>query len=90
MSTKRTLNLILLNGASLPLLIWLGSKTGFSVFFVLATISGFVGIGLMLFAFNREKAHGDKSENVSARATVTILCVVGLWVAFVIYRNLAH
>ena len=90
MSTKRTLYLIYLVGALMPLFLWLGSRKGAGVFIVLAIICSFVGIGLMFYAAFREKAYDDKSESVSARAAATILCVVGFWVVFVFYRALAH
>jgi apolipoprotein N-acyltransferase len=90
MNTKRTLSLIWLMGILLPLFIWLSTKTGQGIFNFLAVACSFVSLALMFYAAHREKSHGDKSETVSRRDTVTILSVVALWVVFVFYRTMTH
>ena len=88
MSTKRTIFCMSVIGGLIPLFLWVGGKTGSSVFTVLGIILSFASIGLLSYAAFREKAHDDKSERVSPRTAAMILCVVGLWVIFVFYRAL--
>jgi Na+/H+ antiporter NhaC len=68
------------------LFMWLGRKSGFGGFIVLAILCSFFGIGAMLYAAHRERAYGDRSESLSRRETVITLAVVILWVGFVLYR----
>lgn len=88
MSTKRTLFWISIIGALIPLFIWVHSKTGSGVFVILVIFSSFCGIGLLLYAAVREKAHGDTSETISPKSTAVMLGVIGLYVAFVLYHAL--
>jgi predicted ABC-type exoprotein transport system permease subunit len=84
------LGLIWLTGILMPLFVFLGSKTGHSIFYVLAVLFSFAGLGLMFYAGIREKKSEDRSETVSPRAAVTIFFVIGLWVVFIVVHALSH
>ena len=88
MTTKRAMRGISIFGALIPLFVWLNSKTGSGVFVIFATISSFGAMGLLLYAAFRERVEGDTSERIPRRSATMILCVVGLYVAFVFYRAL--
>lgn len=90
MSTKRTVFWMSIIGGLIPVLVWLGGKTGSGVFTVLAILLSFATIGLLFYAAVREKAHAEESERISPRAAVTILGLVGLWVVFVFYRAFSN
>ena len=90
MTTKKILSLVGITGMLIPLSMLLSRKTGYEGFILLAALAAFGGIGLMVYAWYREKTIGDKSERVSSRAAVMIFCGITLWIAFVMYRGLAH
>jgi hypothetical protein len=90
MSTRATLNVVWIAGAVMGLSMWLGRKTGAGAFILLALLCAVVIIGATLYAAQRERTCGHKSETVSPRASVTILAVVALWVGFIVYRTVQH
>jgi hypothetical protein len=90
MSTKNTVTLLLAVFTLMSLSMWLREKTGAVVFIGLALLLSFVSFGLMLYALTREKNAGDKSETVPPKVAVIMLAAVGLWVAFLCFRTLAH
>jgi len=90
MSTNRTISLIGILGALVPLSMWLTRKTGHDYFIVLGIIAALVGLALMFYAGFREQTTNDKSERVSPRAAVVIFCGIGLMLVFIILRALAR
>jgi len=90
MSTKTTMRILRIVGIILPVFGMLGATTRQTAFYVLATVSAFIGLGLMGYAWFREHTRGDKSPGVSPRASVFMFSLVGLWIAFVIIRAVTH
>ena len=90
MSTKKTVSVIFVLGAIFPLSSWLVNKTGHIAFVLLDLVGSLLILGLLAYAAFREQTTEDKSERVSPKEAVMILCGVGCWVAFVFYRALAR
>lgn len=90
MTTRQVIRLLILSGPVLSLITLVACKRGDTALIILAVVVSLIFAGLMVYAFFREKALGDKSERISPRTTGIILCGVGLWTIFCFYRALAH
>lgn len=90
MSTKTTVQLLGITGTILLVLMFPGSTTRHTILYVLVAIAAFLGLGLLGYAWVREKSQGHKSMNVSPRFTASVFCVLGLWMSLVIIRALTR
>lgn len=89
MTTKKTISALFLVFFLMNLSMWLGESTGHKTFVALGVFFSLIGFVLMLYAAAREKK-GDKSETVLPKAAAFIFGIVGLWIAFICYRNWPH
>ncbi len=90
MSTKKTLSAICALGVIFPLSSWLVAKNGRTILVFLDLAASLLILGLLGYAAFQEQTTDDKSERVSPKSAAMIFCGIGLWVAFVFYRALAH
>jgi len=89
MDARRTLALpLIVAGISAFLFLPFASPAGFSVFTVLGPVCVFAGVGLLLYAASRERGGNTKPGTVSRQAVATLLTVLALTLALVLYRAL--
>jgi len=89
MDAKRELALpLIVAGILVFLFLPFASPAGFSAFTVLGPVCAFTGVGLLLYAAGRERAGSAKPGTVSRQAVATLLSVLALTLALVLYRAL--
>jgi peptidoglycan/LPS O-acetylase OafA/YrhL len=90
MTAKIALSLILLAALLLELSEWLAMKTGSHVFRGLDTVASFAIIGLLAYAFFRERKDGGKPKKIPIGIATAIISVFVVWGGFCLYRVWTH